>query len=408
MRHKSGTRSSDRSSRKRANASRPILTHFLGDSEVKASKHSIARDWGEPLWPALALLIRTEPVPRTTDVIVVGAGLTGVSAAFHLARAGLRVIVFEAANIGDGASGRTGGIVLEGTAIGIRAGVDNCVPTLAHLVRELEIDCDLQLPGCWEIEHKSGSGCGALPWRDDGITIRIARTVAGGSVEPRALLFGLAEAAQRYGAKIKPQCPVRRVRIAGPAVEVDEGVVESSKIVVAVNAWTSALLAGLPKVHSALTYACSTEALPDRVLRELGMAERIPFYTADRPYLWGRISARGEIVFGAGLKHGAPAELERTSIATEDSRAILQALVRRVRELNPVLNNILIRPQWAGPIAFTDEALPLLGVYPPNPAILVAGAYAGHGVALSVRAGELMARAILYNEPLPDWASLVR
>jgi gamma-glutamylputrescine oxidase len=371
-------------------------------------KRSKLRDWGEPLWPARTLSIPSEPAPRTTDVAVVGAGLTGVSAALHLARAGLAVTVFEATSIGDGASGRTGGIVLEGTAVGIRPGADNCVPALAHLVAELEIECDLQLPGCWEIEHLSESGDTALPWYDDGSPIRIARKVVGGTVEPRALLFGLAEAARRYGANIIDHSPVRRIQLSGPAVEVDERIVECAHVVVAVNAWSSALLDGLPRVHSALTYACATEPLSDQILRELGLADRLPFYTADRPYLWGRVATHGEIVFGTGLKYGAARELEHASIATQDSLANLQNLVRRIRGLNPALAKIVIWPQWAGPIAFTDEAVPLLGKHPRNPAILVAGAYAGHGVALSVRAGELMARAILHNEPLPNWGALTR
>ena len=63
---------------------------------------------------------------------------------------------------------------------------------------------------------------------------------------------------------------------------------------------------------------------------------------------------------------------------------------------------------WAGPIAFTEDAVPLLGIAPSCERILVAGAYAGHGVALSVRAGELLANAIVRNEALPAWGTLNR
>ncbi|MBV8772651.1 MAG: FAD-binding oxidoreductase, partial [Deltaproteobacteria bacterium] len=168
-----------------------------------AKSRNGARDWGEPLWQGRAPARAPAALPRTIDVIIVGGGLTGISTALHLARAGVRVVVFEAATLGDGASGRTGGIVLEGTATGVRPGADNCVPSLARLVEEFAIDCELHLPGCWEIEHQLGVGSSALPWSDDGSPIRIARTVAGGSVEPRALLFGLADAAQRSGATIK-------------------------------------------------------------------------------------------------------------------------------------------------------------------------------------------------------------
>ena len=81
---------------------------------------------------------------------------------------GIRAVLFEAGLIGDGASGRTGGLVLEGTAAGILDRVEACVPGLKRLVDEEEIDCDLQLPGCWEITHKTGAPARKLPWSDDG------------------------------------------------------------------------------------------------------------------------------------------------------------------------------------------------------------------------------------------------
>jgi gamma-glutamylputrescine oxidase len=365
-----------------------------------------ARQWGEPLWQSCAFRGAAEPIPRAIDVAIIGGGLTGMSAAFHLARAGLRVVVFEAASVGAGASGRSGGIVLEGTATGIRPGAEDCVPSLARLVEELGIDCDLHLPGCWEIEHRRGGGGSALPWSDEGIPIRIVRTVAGGSVEPQLLLFGLAEAAQRSGAVIREHAAVRRIRLHGPAIEVDEGVIATGHIVVAVNAWASSLLGGLPRIHSALTYACATEPLPSNILQELGLGKHIPFYTTDRPYLWGRIAPGSEIVFGAGLKYGEPRELEQAGINNDDSQAILHSLVHRVQRLNSALARVRIVSTWAGPIGFTDQAVPLIGAYPPNPAILIAAAYAGHGVAFGVHAGALIAGRILHNTALPEWGAI--
>jgi gamma-glutamylputrescine oxidase len=370
---------------------------------VKGEK---GRPWGQPLWRMRRITGAIRREQGAIDVAIVGGGLTGMSAALHLARDGVHAAVFEAATVGEGASGRTGGIVLEGTATGTRPDADDCVPSLARLVSEVGIDCDLHLPGCWEIEHGESDGGVTLPWHDEGHPIRIARTVAGGTVEPRALLFGLADAAMAAGATVEEHQPVRRIGTQGPVVELDDRRVHPSHVVVAVNAWTTALIADLPQVHSALTYACATEPLDREVLSEIGLGERVPFYTADLPYLWSRVAPNGEVVFGAGLKFGAAHRLEDIEVGDDESQAILSRLENRVRMLNPALARVNFVARWAGPISFTDDTIPLLGEHPQNPAIIVAGAYAGHGVAFGVHAGALIARTILEKRPLPRWGAL--
>src|ERR1700730_2376607 len=179
------------------------------------------RPWGEPLWRGTTVPTRALEC-STPEVAIIGGGFTGVSAAYHLARRGIRPIVLEAGRLGDGASGRTGGIVLEGTARGIMEGGDRCVPTLAEVVREAAIDCDLRLPGCWEIAHVGEAEGGVLPWRDDGREIRIVRTVPGGTVEPMALLTQLALAATKAGAIFCEHAEVRRLVIAPhPVIEME-------------------------------------------------------------------------------------------------------------------------------------------------------------------------------------------
>src|SRR5262249_25874075 len=77
----------------------------------------MAERWGRPPWRVDAVP-PAMPLPARCDVAVVGGGFTGLSAAYHLARRGARVVLLEASTVGAGASGRTGGIVLEGTAAG--------------------------------------------------------------------------------------------------------------------------------------------------------------------------------------------------------------------------------------------------------------------------------------------------
>jgi glycine/D-amino acid oxidase-like deaminating enzyme len=322
---------------------------------------------------------------------------------------GIRAVLFEAGLIADGASGRTGGLVLEGTAAGILDRVDVCVPGLRRLVDEEEIDCDLVLLGCWEIEHRKFGPERMLSWSDDGRPVGIARTVSGGVVQPAALTIGIAQAAARLGAIIREQALVTRI-IPGPELSLEIGGqrIRPGHIVVATNAWINATLPDTPPLHSSLTFACATEPLDAATLTAIGLGEGVPFYTSDLPYLWGRTTRDGRVIFGAGLVFGKAPDLERTDVREGSSGAVLERLQKRVRALHPALRETRFEAAWAGPIAFAEDSIPLLGPHPANPRVLVSGGYAGHGVALSVRAGELLALAIGKNLPLPKWGSLSR
>ena len=145
--------------------------------------------WGTPPWRVDVTLPAT-PLPARCDVAVVGGGFTGLSAGYHLARRGARVVVLEATALGAGASGRTGGIVLEGTAAGPLDGVERCLDALAGVVAEAGIDCDLTLPGCWELVHRDAPGALRPFWRDGEAWLCIEDTVPGGTIDPGALRRG--------------------------------------------------------------------------------------------------------------------------------------------------------------------------------------------------------------------------
>lgn len=366
----------------------------------------VGRDWGIPPW-RVGSFSAPRTLPAKVDVAIIGGGLTGVSAAYHLARAGVQTALFEAERIGSGASGRTGGLVLEGTATGPRDGARDCVPRLRALVARLGIDCDLQLPGCWEIEHRSKTGRRVLPWTDDGKSITVARAVPGGVVEPGALTAGLAEAAVAAGAVIYERNQVERLSLTTTLkLKVKDQEIVAGHIIVALNAWTLATLPQLAEVRSALTYACVTEPLDEAALVAIGLGERVPFYTADTPYLWGRVCADRSVVFGAGLTFDEPDELEDVSVAEGEPAALLLRLEQRVKSLHPALADVRITARWGGPIAFRAGLMPILMRHPANDRILVAGAYAGHGVAFSVHAGALMAAAIVDGSALPSWGGI--
>ena len=365
------------------------------------------RAWGEPPWRRVA--VPTRPIASSSpEVAIVGGGFTGMAAAWHLARRRIGVVVLEADAIGEGASGRTGGLVLEGTAWGAKQDADRCVPALKQLAEEAALDCDLHLPGCWEIAHGDGGPSGEmLPWRDDNRGVHIVRALAGGTVEPMKLVTQLARAAAGAGAIIHEHTRVLRIATEPRlAIELDSAVIEPQFAIMAVNAWTSDLLPDVRPLQSALTFACATEPLSESTRAQIGLAAGIPFYTVDTPYLWGRSIDDGRVIFGSGLTYDTGERLERLAIDAAAPAAALARLEARVRGLHPALAEVRITHRWGGPIAIPRGGAPLVGVHPRASRLLVAGGYAGHGVALGPWLGRLMARSIAEGTPLPAWGEL--
>jgi gamma-glutamylputrescine oxidase len=364
------------------------------------------RAWGAAPWQG-GQVRPVQSVPSRADVVVIGGGLTGCSAAYHLSRLGIRPVLLEADLVGSGASGRTGGIVLEGSAVGPLDQANACVPGLAKLVEREQIECELRLPGCWEIEHRDG-GARRLPWIDEGKPVFVTGHVPGGTVEPSRLTRGIADAVLRAGGIICERAQVTHVDSGDHiVVELGDSQIRTDWLIVAVNAWIKSLV---HDVHtgSALTFACATEVLNKKVVEALGLQEGMPFYTVDLPYLWGRTTTEGRVIFGSGLVFDSSERLEEIGVKTGSFARAIDTLTRRVRRLHPALADIRFSHAWAGPIAFTENQMPILTCVPNQRRMLVAGAYAGHGVAMSVRAGELLALAVARNDPLPEWGALSR
>ncbi len=354
------------------------------------------RKWGRPPWRT-ELECPAAPLPAETGVAIVGAGLTGLSAAYHLRRArpDRPVTVLEAATVGDGASGRSGGLMLEDTAAGPLSGFEHCLDAAAELVARERIECGLVLNGCWEISHRRSAADSPVRWDDGGVPLRVFQVVPGGVVDPARLVAGLARAALGAGASIHERCSVVDLDC-GPPLRLDTsaGPLTAGHVVLATDAFSLALSEMRSMAEAMLAVAVATEPLEETAIRQLGLRSRLPFYTEDLPYLWGRLTSENALVLGSGLLHPEAGDIAKVSLDSTAARRLFSGLERRIRRLHPALSAIRFTHRWAGPISITRDHRPILREHSRSPRVLVTGGYSGHGLAQAIRMGRLAAERI--------------
>ncbi len=398
--------------------------------------------WGAPPWT-----VDFRPAPRAlpdrADFAIVGGGFTGLSAAAWLRRfaPGRSVLVLESASIGDGASGRTGGMALSETAAGKLPGLGDVLAGYKKILRALRIGSRLTLPGVWELGRSApaAKGSGAvgkhspISWSDSG-ELKVVRCVPGGTVDPGKVLAGLARAAEKAGAQIVENAEVRSLNFSNPLRlrvrrnlygRIHHKVILAEQVLLATNAFSLKLsglrAAAVPK----LTFALATAPLSAAQLKAIGLSSRRPFYTIDFPYLWGRLRDSNGVIFGAGLVPayvgpdfsfpiGARSiknrtrDLRRYDVRKGEAAARLCWLESRVRHLHPALASVRITHRWGGPILLTEKMRPIFRWFtpkghPPSRQVLLLVGFNGHGVALSVYLGQWAAQALLNRRPLPHW-----
>jgi glycine/D-amino acid oxidase-like deaminating enzyme len=363
--------------------------------------------WGEPVW-SFPIPVTPPPWPDGSciDLAVVGAGFTGLATAHYVLQRSptLRLAVFEAQQVGAGASGRTGGLVLEDTAVGPLPGVEDCIATLHELVQTHNMACDLRVDGCWHIGRHAPHPASPIRWNDHGM-LQVVNFIPGGAFDPRKFLAGMAALVQRAGGQIFEQAPVSGLDMAQPdgvRLTIDGKVVCAERVVFATNAFCLPLLGLHHQAGGVHTIAVATEPLADAVFDAIGWATRTPFYTLDQPYLWGRVTADGRVVIGGGLVgRGA---VENARVDAPEAVPLFASLERRFRGLHPALHQVRMTHRWMGPLAFTNDSQPIITNLDADNRVLVATGYRGHGVALSVRVGKLLAEVLDGQGRLPAWS----
>ena len=390
------------------------------------NKRHRTHEWGTPPWQ-----ITFRPARRATpgyvDFVVVGGGFSGLSAAAWLCKLApaKSVLLLERGTLGDGSSGRTGGMALAETAAGNLPGLGDVLRSYKRILRALEVDAEVALPGVWELSHKAGMRHSSIRWSDSG-ELRAVKKVPGGTVNPGKVVSGLARAAQSAGAQIvehaellglelarlKGQAEVQvegqrnvllKVRIRRRSKSVTKSI-RARQVLLATNAQSLALADLASVTHPKLTMAIATAPLARAQIQALGLASRKPFYTVDLPYLWGRLQKNNAAIFGAGLVDPPSGHnLHKIDIRKGPAAERLAWLESRVRQLHPALHNVRITHRWGGPILLTEGAKPVFRQHPHFPQVILLAGFNGHGVALAVHLGHWTAQVLAGRRSLPRW-----
>jgi glycine/D-amino acid oxidase-like deaminating enzyme len=353
-------------------------------------------------------------LPRSADVVVVGSGYTGLSAARRLARSGRAVVVLEAGPVAAGASSVNAGMVSADVKGGVEAvarrhgqslarevwkATERAVDLVEEIIAAEEIDADwrrTEMAGLGSRPGDAGRLASEANWMraEMGYPMEVigpgsigevvgSRRFTAALVEPAAALhparyvFGLAAAVVRAGVTLCEHTPATNIVRDGTGftVSTGHGAVRAGAVLMATNGYTGDLLPDLRRrVVPVGSYIAVTEPLPFEQAERLIPKNRM-LWTYRRLLNYLRRTPDDRLLLGGRQDL-------RTGLDPARSAADLR---RRIVQFFPELAGIRITHGWGGTIGITFDLLPHLGQID---GVWYALGYCGHGVALATYLGD--------------------
>jgi glycine/D-amino acid oxidase-like deaminating enzyme len=370
------------------------------------------------------------------DVAIIGAGLTGLSAALHLARKGANVQVFERDTVGFGASGRNGGMATTGMSIGFRSAVSrygfdtakayllayhDAVDTIETLVKEENIDCDFARTGKLNLASKPAHFEGLRKTHEImsgrlGLETHLipkseihseigSDSYHGALVEARSaglhvgkFTKGLAEAAARIGVTIHEKAPVERVERLGATkheLVTPRGTVRADQVLVATSGYT-----GRPfrwhqvRIAPVGSFIVVTEPLGKDVC-DLLLPNRRMASTSMNLLNYFRITPDHRLLFGGRA---------RFAMSSPQSDAKSGRILRKaMTEVFPQLTNARVDYCWGGLVDMSMDRMVHAGEHD---GLFYSLGYSGHGVQMATHMGKQMASYMTGTPTANPWSDL--
>ncbi|OLL52199.1 NAD(P)/FAD-dependent oxidoreductase [Bartonella henselae] len=352
---------------------------------------------------------------KQCDVVIIGGGFTGLSAAYHLSKAGVNVVLCEASRFGDGASGRNGGQLGTGQRQWVETlekqyGFERS-KALFDLAEEAKRDilswcampdcqCDF-MEGQLSVIHKKREvisyqrhvelmqryGYYDLSFMDkDETAKRLGSSfyygglydAHTGHINPLKLVVWLAKKAKNAGAKLYEKTKVTAVNRKGShwIVITERGKIMAEHVLLATNAYKLGFQRFVEKnIVSIRSYIGATEPLSKESPILLGDES-----VDDSRFMvrYFRKSVDNRLLFGGveSYDNRHPADLE-------------ERIQRQIAEIYPHLKSINLTHCWGATVAITVERMPYVRQLLPG--MIYCGGYSGHGVMLAPFMGKLYA-----------------
>jgi glycine/D-amino acid oxidase-like deaminating enzyme len=399
------------------------------------SERSTDISWPTSLWAAVTPAGPALPAlegDHATDVVIVGAGFTGLSTAIHLREAGVAATVVEAAEPGWGASGRNNGQVIptlaghDPSAMVARHGaagerfnalLRDSAAYLFDLVRRYDIAAEAEQAGWVQPVHSPGrvklAEKRVREWSALGAPVELLDRAAvskmlgsdawfggfwnrtGGHINPLALARGLAGVALRLGAVVCTHSPAREIARSNDrwTVRTSNGSVTARALVLATNAYTDEFAPGLApqiarEVIPVFSWQMATTPISHNIAKTI-IPGRQAMSDTHRDLYFARWASGGRLVSGGAIV--------RPGRDAANLRGLVSA---RLKRLWPQLGDVAFDFVWNGFIGMTPDSL-LHPEVPGFPRIHSLGPNAfawvgcnGRAVALSISLGRELSRAI--------------
>ena len=364
-------------------------------------------------------------LPARASVVVVGGGVMGLSAAYHLAAAGVpEVLLLERETFGSGSTCRAAGGVraMFSDPVNIELGLRS-LRVFERFAEDFGQDIDLHRSGYLFVlddpAHVDAFAEAVALQRSLGVPSRMvsageaarlsplvsldgvlgaAWSPEDGHCTPESVVLGYAAAARRAGATLVPHCTVTGVEVSGGsvrAVVTDAGRVETDTVVCAAGAWSRELGA-----------MAGVELPVEPMRRQILVTEPMPDLDPATPFTIDFSTSLYFHLEGPGLLLGMSDPDEEPGFRLGRSDAWLPRLGAAIERRAPALAEVGIASGWAGLYENTPDHNALVGEAAAVSRFLYATGFSGHGFLMGPAIGEVVRDLVLDREPAVDVSGL--